>query len=418
MARRLLYLLTAFAIGRVQELFAFLEPLRVVLLVGGACALSALLTPAVQRRPVLQRREVRIVLGMVALAIMMLPFSVWPGGSLRFLIENYSKVVILFLLVVALATDNRVIRNLVWAVLIGVGLLGVFTLAGASRVTSDEYAIARTAASSTYDANDVAMMMVTTLPIAALGAAALRGWGRLGAAGIAIVCVLGTIKTVSRGGFIGLAFVTLALLFRMRSAGARLLAGAAIVGVLVVATPGAYWDVMGTIWNPTGTGYVERGISPRVDLWTRGLALLLRNPLTGVGVGMYETATGFSYGRRGGWVTAHNSFLQVATELGIIGLALFLTLLAVSIGNARRVVRAAREDPRLHDLAWIASAVEISLYVFMVVGFALSQAYAAMLYFLVGLAAALRVEAEIRQRTPTIVDVARGEPSERVIVTV
>ena len=178
MAYALLYMLTAFAVGRIQELFEFLAPLRIVFLMGVACVILALLTPRGKRQPVLAQREVRIVLGLGGLALLLVPFSVWPGGSLGFLLDSYSKVIVLFLLVVALAADPAVARKLVWAVLVGVGVLGIFTLGGASVKTSLEYTVARAYASSTYDPNDVAMIMVVTLPLAALGAASLKGLNR------------------------------------------------------------------------------------------------------------------------------------------------------------------------------------------------------------------------------------------------
>lgn len=397
MARASLYVLAALLTGRVQEVFYFLAPVRPVLVVGLACVTSALLTSPARRQPVLSQREVRIVVGLAGLALLMVPFGVWPGGSLKFLLSVYIKAAFFCILIVALAVNPRIMRNLVVAVLVGMGLLGIFTIAGRTTMTSvspAESAISRAYASLTYDPNDDAMMMVTTLPLAVFGAAASRGASRLGAAGVAVILALATIKTVSRGGFIGLAFVTLLLLFRLRSAGTRLLAVVSIVAVLAAAPP-AYWNIMDTIWHPqaASTGYEERGILTRLEVWRQGIRILLSKPITGVGIGMYENASGLMYGR-GWWLTAHNSFLQIATELGIIGFALFVALLVFSIKNARRAVVAARADPRLRDLRWIAAAVEISLYTYIVVGFALSQAYAMILYFLVGLAAALRIQVE------------------------
>lgn len=414
MARASLYALTALFIGRTQELFKFLGPMRIVLIVGAVCVISALMTSPAKRQPVLKQREVRIILAMGGLAVLLLPFSVWPGGSLSFLVGTYSKLVVLCILIVMLATDPRVLMNLVWAVLIGMGVLGIFTLVAPPMHISSEYAFGRAYASSTYDPNDDAMMMAITLPLAALGAAALRGVGRLGAASVAAICVLSIIRTVSRGGFVTLALVSLLLLSRLRSAGTRLVAVAAIAAVLAAA-PVAYWHVMDTIWKPVdaaSAGYVEQGIWSRMAVWSRALGFFLRNPLTGVGIGTYGVANGLMFGRNS-WVAAHNSFLQIAAELGLIGFALFVALLVYSIGNARMVQRAARADPRLHELAWIAAAVEISLYAYMVGGFALSQAYTAMLYFLVGAATALRVQMECHRRTVVSANAAMGGPSKR-----
>lgn len=401
MARLALYTLTALSIGRVHELFDVLTPLHIVLVIGVASIILALLTPADERHPVLAQREVRLVLALAGLAIWLTPLSVWPSGSVTFLIGTYSKLVVFVVLIVALATSPRVVRNLIWSVLAGVALLGAFTIAGTSLMTSRDYVAGRAYASETYDPNDVAMLMVCALPLAVGAALAHRGLHRLLAAAVTGTCVLATVMTVSRGGFIGLAFVGTLLLFRVGTAsfGARLGMLAVMITLLAAAAPPRYWDVMSSIWSPStaeAAGYVESGVYSRLELWQRGFDLFLENALTGVGIGMYDTADGLIYGRRGGWVTAHNSFLQLAGELGIGGITLFLALLVMSVRNARLVQRLTSGDEALHDLHWMALAIELSLYTYMVVGFALSQAYAWMLYFLVGVATALRVQVQGR----------------------
>ena len=395
MAHLVMFLYTAFYIGRIHELFGFLRPLRIVLLLGLLGIVLTLTLPIRKRNRVLRQREVRIVLGLVATAVVFAPFSVWPGGTSSFLVDNFSRVVVFFFLIVALATSRQVIQHLVWSVLTGVALLGIFTIFwGASLTTA--YG-GRAYASSTYDPNDVAMVMVCTLPLAAFAAIALRGVRRLLAIGAAIVCVLTILMTMSRGGFIGLVVVSVLLLFRLGkvSLAPRVIVLVTVATFLAGAAPAKYWDVMSTIWHPsTGGAYVESGLLPRLELWRRGMNLFFAAPLTGVGIGSFEVAEGHSHGGLSAWMTAHNSFIQLGAELGIVGFALFVALLVLSIRNARRVVRAAKTEPRLHDLTWIARAVETSLYAYVVEGFALSQAYSPMLYFLIAVATALRLQVE------------------------
>lgn len=405
MLRASLYILIILVLGRVHEILEFLAPLRPILLVGLVCVISTLLAPSAKRQPAFGQREVRMVLAMSALAIMFLPFAVWPGGSLNYLLGTYRQFG-LPVLMIMLAVEPVVIRGMVMAALTGEGLLGLFTLA-------NRHAGMRAQASAMFDPNDVAMMMVLTLPFAVLSAVALRGTNRLVGAGVAAICVLATIATVSRGGLIGLAVVSILLVFRLRTARRRLLAAMLIALLLAVAAPAGYWNRMETIWSPSGTEYDERGVSTRVEVWQRGLDLFLRNPVTGVGIGQFVNASGTVYGRSGGWRAAHNSFIQVAVDLGILGLALFVGLLFASIRSVRQTQRAANTEPALRDLYWIAGAVEISLFGYVVVGFALSQAYAAILYYLVGLAVALRLEVERRQRVLALAHLPRSESSEQ-----
>jgi len=404
MAQLVLYVYTAFFIGRVHELLPFLASMRIVFVLGLVSVVAALLTPWRAKNRVLMQREVRIVIALCVLAVIVTPLGVWPGGSWSFLTDIFSRILVFFFLVVALATSRRVIQRLLWSVLTGVALLGIFTVGGGVAVAT-VYG-GRAYASSTYDPNDVSMIMVCALPLAAFAAVALRGVGRVLATAAAVVYVLATIMTLSRGGFIGLIVVSLLLLFRLGTAalGRRLVILGVVVTILATAAPARYWDVMSTIWSPRAGGeYLESGVFSRIALWEGGLNLFLDDPLTGAGIGMYEVAEGLSHGGRGKWSAAHNSFIQVAAELGILGLALFAALIVVSLRNARQAVRAAKSEVRLRPLAWIAVAVETSLYAYVVEGFALSQAYSPMLYFLIGIATALRLQVELRPQpvTPT-----------------
>ena len=216
MAHLVMFLYTAFYIGRIHELVAFLRPLRIVLLLGLLGIVLTLTLPRGKRNRVLRQPEVRVVVGLVAVAVLFAPFSLWPGGSASFLIDNFSRVVVFFFLIVALATSRQVIEHLVWSVLTGVALLGIFTIFWGASLSTDYGG--RAYASSTYDPNDVAMVMVCTLPLAAFAAIALRGVRRLLAIGAAIVCVLTILMTMSRGGFIGLVIVSVLLLFRLAKA--------------------------------------------------------------------------------------------------------------------------------------------------------------------------------------------------------
>ncbi|PYM82472.1 MAG: hypothetical protein DME13_17485, partial [Candidatus Rokuibacteriota bacterium] len=137
MAHLVMFLYTAFYIGRIHELVAFLRPLRIVLLLGLLGIVLTLTLPRGKRNRVLRQPEVRVVVGLVAVAVLFAPFSLWPGGSASFLIDNFSRVVVFFFLIVALATSRQVIEHLVWSVLTGVALLGIFTIFWGASLSTD-----------------------------------------------------------------------------------------------------------------------------------------------------------------------------------------------------------------------------------------------------------------------------------------
>ena len=109
---------------------------------------------------------------------------------------------------------------------------------------------------------------------------------------------------------------------------------------------------------------------------------MLKHPVLGVGVGGFEIAEGLSRGGQGKWSSAHNSFVQIGTELGIVGLVIFVRLVASSIVGMKNL-RFSDEADVLPP--WMLKGVEISLYGYIAAGFFLSQAYSPVLYLLVGM---------------------------------
>lgn len=73
-------------------------------------------------------------------------------------------------------------------------------------------------------------------------------------------------------------------------------------------------------------------LTGRVDIWKAGLQIFQKHPLLGVGGGAFPTAVepfhikqAQVYGYK---IVAHNTYLSVLTELGVIGFVVFLALLA------------------------------------------------------------------------------------------
>ena len=80
-----------------------------------------------------------------------------------------------------------------------------------------------------------------------------------------------------------------------------------------------------------GTTYVELtegDLNNRTNNWREGLATFAQHPVIGVGTSMYRSVN--SLGK-----VAHNSFLSVLVELGLIGFILFGAVLAIAFIRAR-----------------------------------------------------------------------------------
>ena len=109
-------------------------------------------------------------------------------------------------------------------------------------------------------------------------------------------------------------------------------AKSAIVLVFISATfiltpliPQASFDRLGTV----GTEMTQGDWNGRIELWSQGLASFAEHPILGIGSNMYRSVN--VEGK-----VAHNSFLSVLVELGLVGLILFLIVLAIVISQAAR----------------------------------------------------------------------------------
>jgi O-antigen ligase len=95
-----------------------------------------------------------------------------------------------------------------------------------------------------------------------------------------------------------------------------------------------------------------------------GLAMFSENPVTGIGLGAYlEKST--QYGDIIWPLVAHNMYLHVLAESGIVGLACMLFVVAATFGLMRRAERIA---PRGSSVFYLARAYQMSYLAYLICG--------------------------------------------------
>jgi O-antigen ligase len=178
------------------------------------------------------------------------------------------------------------------------------------------------------------------LALVMLCLSALLLWGRRTrdiALAVAALVVLwgGLVLTLSQSSFAAL-LAGLLVLAALRFPGRRALAGAGAVvavGVIVVlAFPGALRLDLGSSES------IDRATSGRFDLMRGGLELARERPIAGWGSGSFQR----EYRRRQNASSeravsaSHTTPITVAAEQGLIGLAVYLALLAAALGRLLR----------------------------------------------------------------------------------
>jgi O-antigen ligase len=389
---------TFLLISRLPELFSFIGVFRPVLLVALLTVALAWTLPRTRLTAVLDAPETRAVLGIYVLVMASIPTSYWPGASLRFAVFNFSKTVLFFFLLLYCIRTFRELRNCVLAFVGSAATLELGTLLFNVKE--------RVRITGMYDPNDLAFVMVCTLPVAIMLLIVERPLWRYAMIPIVPLALVTIIMTKSRGGFIALLAVGAITLGKLPSRVPLLRTGLVVGGVLVFAllAPQSYWDRITTIWGedepqveaqiqssgaPGHVEYVQQGFSTRWRLWLTGLQLMLEHPILGVGASAFAMAEHGQTFEKGsglhGWKGAHNSFTQVGAELGILGLVLFVYLLYRTIRNYRMVIRVAGPVPQLRYQLWAAHGLEAATYGYIIAGAAINQGYSAILYYLVAM---------------------------------
>jgi O-antigen ligase len=103
---------------------------------------------------------------------------------------------------------------------------------------------------------------------------------------------------------------------------------------------------------------IETGGTGRTDIWRVGWQIVRDHPLIGVGIGNFEHYF-YQYAHLIGPLsnftgsTPHNDILSVTSEMGVVGLFFFLTLLITQVIRLRGAFWK-RHDPEMHILAkWL-----------------------------------------------------------------
>lgn len=226
--------------------------------------------------------------------------------------------------------------------------------------------------------NDLALHLVTMVPLAfGLLLASRAGLKKLFFVGCAGLIMAGVVATFSRGGFIGLVCVAAVLAWRLAKSNKFLIvAGLPIVLVLfLLFAPGGYKSRIASTND-------DSGIARREEL-KRSLFVALHHPLFGVGMNNYIVFSNVNH-------ATHNAYTQVASELGLPAMVIYILFLITPLKGVRRI---SRETSATRHKSWyfyLAVGLEASLIGYMVSSFFLSVAYLWYIYYLVGYAICFR----------------------------
>ena len=378
-------------IWRLHNVVAAAQALRPTALLGLAIAAACVSVPLslVGRR--LASSVLALLMLLTVVAAAGIPFALDPAATTSYVTGWIMPGVLLALVVAISARSTGDVEWLLLATVVGaaVFVLILYARGGVNAVTNSEVTVF-------YDRNELALMLVVLLPAVVhfmrAGEPAVR---RAFALGCFLLFVFTIVRGGSRGGLVGLSAVLGYVLLTFRTVPRSTRVAVAAGAVLLLAGGGAmYWARMRTILQPTADYNVSASYG-RAAIWQRGLRYVRERPLAGVGASGFAVAEHelsplarrrIMAGRPVHLLNAHNIFVQVAAELGLPGLVVFVALLVQMARTLRRVRRGRDRYARTPAVAQVLLA---ALLGYVVCGFFLSAAYFPFLFLLIGLVAAL-----------------------------
>jgi O-antigen ligase len=378
---------------------------------GTLVALSWLATVAV--RPAARRGFFAAHSKLAATALL---FVAWMALSLTWAesasvgvgeIARYSLNLLLLPIIYAAVRNRQHSRWLIVVLVVGATLSGLYGIVFA-RGDALAQGTSRLAGAGE-DANSEAMLLVAGIVLAA-GLASIKEFSpvaRITAMGAGLIQLVALVDTVSRGGLVGLAAVAV---FGILFAGPKRrlpLALTALAGGLCMA--GYYLSVASPAARARITNISASSSSGRNDIWTVAWRMVKAYPLNGVGVGNFTNSSVHYLLQPGALPSskyivdrpevAHNVYLQILAEMGVVGLVLFLCLVG---GLLWCGVRAARDFTRSGDTTMeiISRAVVVSIGGMLVTNFFISDQFNKVLWIELALCPCLLAIARRWQRAP------------------
>lgn len=327
---------------------------------GTSVRLIGMSTVSLGALAILERGKVRrptpghIVMALfVALAALSYLWSLFPEGTLV-QVFSYIQLLAMVWLIWELAPRARQQVHLMQAYVLGTLVSGIDTV---YLFLSKQEATYQRYAGAGLDANDLGLIMALSIPVSYCLLIESKGWITWAYRLQLILAGTTILLTASRGAtlasVVALAIVPLTLgRLRARQKIAVALTASLLIGGALLYVPASSWERLSTV-----PGEFEQGtFTGRTVIWKAGWELFRSHPFLGVGANAFRLvvsrilAEPIHLDNPEPAPPAHNTFLSILVEQGVIGLALFCALL-VLLGLS---LRALPPFPRTMWMVWLA----------------------------------------------------------------
>lgn len=293
-------------------------------------------------------------------AVMAALVSQWSALAFDTIIERSKLVVIILVVVNTLRTEGQLRMYLFFFLFCFMIYPVRGTLLGGETV----FGRAIWGAFMYRNPNDLAALSLFPLGIALgfLFSASAKKVVRAGAGVCAVLLLVVILATQSRGAFLGLVVgMGPALLWSGMKRPLRMLAAGVILGtVIAVAVPSSVWQRFAGMGELTSTATMaqadpEGSAAERLEIAHVAWRIVLDNPVFGIGLGAYPFANAV-YNPELGRKSTHNTYLNLAAEVGLPGLIIWLVLAFSVLRYAARARKRAPPGELANTQVWLERA--------------------------------------------------------------
>jgi len=332
-------------------------------------------------------REVNLVLLFCLTGLLSIPLAINSQEAWAEFSGTFIRCIVIFIVMINVVRTEARLKGLLFlglasSIWLSVEAINDYRL---GLMTVEGYRAAGRGTGIFGNTNDMALHLVTILPISVALLCGSKGVVRKSLYGVcAALMISAIVLSYSRGAFLGmvvvLLFIALKLGRRRRVEIALGVLGFAVAIVLLA--PDKYGSRLLSIvipsLDPEGSADSRRG-----ELF-RSIYVALRHPLLGIGMGNYQPEMSYK-----GLVT-HNSYTQVASEMGMTALACYTMFIVTPLKKLAQIGRETFETRRESRFYYLALGLQASLLAYLVSSIFLSVAYVWYVYYLVAYAVCLR----------------------------
>lgn len=342
---------------------------------------------------VFKNKKVIFMLLFGIIATLSLPLSKNVSGSMTHLLTLWLSIALYFVLIMMIRNEKTL--HLATCALITGGVLSVLSplVLGYGKIEIEYGSTIERYGGLWGDQNEFAALLLVLIPLSLCVSFSSRKNTVRGIAGLSsVILFIGFLLTFSRSGFIALAVLALFSLFKLIRGRNRAKILAITVPVVIIAFI--------FIHNTIGDDLISRVESLRVLQNEQSIRtessinqryqyyfkiapkIILEHPILGVGF------RGFIYHNPYGQIS-HNTFLEVLTGTGIIGLIFFTMIIFLTWKELRKVEKYSKTHGNRLYLFYYSNALEFGFIACLVVGLFYSLDTNKMMWLLITLSSVL-----------------------------